>query len=657
MLILSVLRCPDAVPPETKRVTGGEFKIGRGPDNDWIMPDPDRMLSKRHCVVAFRNGGWAIADTSTNGTFLNRDAEPIGAGQIRALADGDRIRFGAYEIEVRVEEEQGYAATRGGAFGGGAKASPFDDPFGDDVFAAKPPPQESFTSSAFGNDPLFGGPPPQQSVTMPARYDALAPNISDDDFFAAPTQPDHSQSFSDAFRPPPVAPSLIPDDDWDLGFPSAKPEPVAPAAPPMPLPSVAPQAFAQPAAPPVQPAYAPPAQPAYAPPAQPAYAPPAQPAYAPPAQAASAPPQRLGEPLGFGQPAAPAYPQPVAPAQMPSPAPQAYQPVVQPLVPPSAPQADPFAMPGLPQAVPQAFGQPAAAQPDPFATPGMPQAVPQPFGFPEPDAAPQAFGQPVAPSSAPVAPMPSPGPAAGLSPFAEPSDFATATPSLRPAVAPIAAPAAAPVAAPPMVQTPPPAAAAPGSDALLAAFMEGAGMGAAKPEDAVATMRALGAAFRATVSGIRQALIARSSIKGEFRIEQTMIRARGNNPLKFSADDDDALSAMLGVGRRTDVKPDAAIADALRDMRLHELATMAAMQEAVRAMLGLLDPVKLRAEADAAGGMSVLPAQKKAKAFEAYEKLHDKVTRALADDFDSVFGKSFARAYETALRDISAKDR
>jgi type VI secretion system protein ImpI/type VI secretion system protein len=130
-----------------------------------------------------------------------------------------------------------------------------------------------------------------------------------------------------------------------------------------------------------------------------------------------------------------------------------------------------------------------------------------------------------------------------------------------------------------------------------------------------------------------------------------MIRARGNNPLKFSADDEDALSALLGVGRRIDVTPDAAVADALRDMRLHELATVAAMQGAVRALLAGLDPAKLLAEAT-----GMLPAQKRAKAFDAYEKLHDSVTRALADDFDSVFGKAFARAYEAALRDISAKE-
>ena len=82
----------------------------------------------------------------------------------------------------------------------------------------------------------------------------------------------------------------------------------------------------------------------------------------------------------------------------------------------------------------------------------------------------------------------------------------------------------------------------------------------------------MGKAFRTLVSGLRAVLIARASIKSEFRIEQTMIRARGNNPLKFSAGDDDALAALLGTGRRTDMTAAQAVADALKDIRLHELA-------------------------------------------------------------------------------------
>jgi type VI secretion system FHA domain protein len=191
---------------------------------------------------------------------------------------------------------------------------------------------------------------------------------------------------------------------------------------------------------------------------------------------------------------------------------------------------------------------------------------------------------------------------------------------------------------------------------LLAAFLEGVGLQDLQPKDPPATMLALGKAFRNLVAGLRAVLIARAAIKSEFRIEQTMIQARGNNPLKFSAGDDDALAALLSAGRRVDMTPDEAVADALRDIRLHELASIAAMQAAVRALLEGLNPAKLRAQAEHSG-VTLLPAQKKARAWDVYETLYSKTVQALADDFDSVFGKAFARAYERALDDVAAKDR
>jgi type VI secretion system FHA domain protein len=211
-----------------------------------------------------------------------------------------------------------------------------------------------------------------------------------------------------------------------------------------------------------------------------------------------------------------------------------------------------------------------------------------------------------------------------------------------------------PELAPPELAPPTPAATAAG-EVLLGAFLRGAGMPEARPADPAAAMEALGAAFRALVSGVRRALIARAAIKGEFRIEQTMIRARGNNPLKFSAGDEDALTALLGAGRRTDMGPAEAVADALRDMRLHELASMAAMQTAVRALLTRFDPAPMLRAAAEQGGIA-LPGSRKARAFEIFEKHYAEVTQALGDDFDSVFGKAFARAYEQALREVSARE-
>ena len=55
-------------------------------------------------------------------------------------------------------------------------------------------------------------------------------------------------------------------------------------------------------------------------------------------------------------------------------------------------------------------------------------------------------------------------------------------------------------------------------------------------------------------------------------------------------------------------------------------------------------------------GLNLVPMKRKANAWDAFEALHARITHALSDDFDSVFGKNFARAYERALAEVSAKE-
>ena len=232
------------------------------------------------------------------------------------------------------------------------------------------------------------------------------------------------------------------------------------------------------------------------------------------------------------------------------------------------------------------------------------------------------------------------------------------------------APSPAPVVAPmppPAVAPPEPAEGMPSMPSALAAFAAGAGMRRAPSGDADVTLQALGAAFRAVVAGLRGMMIARATVKGEFRIQQTVIRVAGNNPLKFSADDDDALNGLLGVGRDPGMSPQRAIAEAFRDMRLHELAVAVAMQQAVHDVLAGLDPSRVMF-----GGLDTAPGWaseavpetvmdkalglRKRAAWDAYRRLHAETMRALTDDFDSVFGKSFVRAYEAALASLSERD-
>ena len=500
-LTLTVLRCPPAVTPETRTVTGGEFTAGRGPGVDWVLPDAEQVVSKRHFAAVFRAGAWQIIDHGANGTFLNRDTAPIGQGNARTLRNADRLRVGPYEIEVHLAEQE--ETPRDAAYGGSTAAhSPFDDPLG---HAFAPVGGNPFDEPwAPASDPGSG------PASIPTAFDPLAPADGGSRFGAAfqeAPQQDHSSVLDDAYRPParigqmPVhAGGLIPADDllpagWETDF----------------LDGLAPE------------------------------------------------------------------------------------------TPPDA-----------------ARDAPATGEASPFESS-------------------------TAVSAEPSATRPAVAPAPAVSPFDEEPP-------------PVPCPAAS-AGSPGLSPQTPPIGWTPGDDSrLLARFLAGVGLPDAKPGDPGATMKRLGEAFRALVAGLRSVLIARASIKSEFRIDQTMFRARGNNPLKFSADDDDAVAALLGVGRRTGMTPAQAIADVLRDIELHELASMAAMQSAVRAVLDGLGPDRLRAEADQ-GGMALLPVQRKARAWDTYEARHAKTVQALSDDFDSVFGKAFARAYEEAMADLAAGTR
>jgi type VI secretion system FHA domain protein len=420
-LKLVMIRCPDNVALERREVSGGEFSIGRGPDNQWVVADPDRHLSKRHCRFVYAVGEWELHDLSTNGTFVNELSDPIGKGASQKMRHGDRVKFGPYELEVIIDE-----------------ADEAGDPF--------PPARRHSSVEMPEASSILEAP---HSPILPPDFDPLAPNPEP---FAGPTEPDHVPILQSAFRPP-RATAVIPD-DWDVDLPA-----VTPRKPP--------------------------------------------------------------------------EPQPPPP---------------------------PEALPERPKSKTRESDRPTRAE----------QQAPD-------------------------------------------NDVASAA----------------------------------------EAFLRGTGLTDVKLADAEKTFERIGAAVRQTVAGLRQTLMARASIKDEFRIEQTMIRPTGNNPLKFSLDDDDALATLLGVGRRGGMAPEEAIAEAFDDLRMHELATISAMQAAVRVLLAQFEPEALEHKIGS-GGFEIHPAQKKARAWDAFVGQHRRITQALSDDFDSAFGKAFARAYEEAIEKLNA---
>ncbi|HEX5272803.1 MAG TPA: diguanylate cyclase, partial [Gemmataceae bacterium] len=75
--------------PLSQRFEAPAITVGRSPDNDWTLPDPDQLISKRHCAIRQQGGRYSITDTSTNGVFLN-DTRVTSA----PLEDGFYVRVG-----------------------------------------------------------------------------------------------------------------------------------------------------------------------------------------------------------------------------------------------------------------------------------------------------------------------------------------------------------------------------------------------------------------------------------------------------------------------------------------------------------------------------------------------------------------------------------
>lgn len=175
MILLRLFRQENPSAQIDSRVLGeGELKIGRDPGVGWAIDDPDRMLSRAHCVISNRGGKLVVRDTSANGAFVGERLARAEPEQSLPLALGDTVRLGHFLIQVEqsADSAQATGASPFGAPGAGPvarDASPFAPPPGldpidtgdgrrrHDPFASALPPDPLAPSrrtgrAAFGED-------------------------------------------------------------------------------------------------------------------------------------------------------------------------------------------------------------------------------------------------------------------------------------------------------------------------------------------------------------------------------------------------------------------------------------------------------------------------------------------------------------------------
>lgn len=203
----------------------------------------------------------------------------------------------------------------------------------------------------------------------------------------------------------------------------------------------------------------------------------------------------------------------------------------------------------------------------------------------------------------------------------------------------------------PRETAPPPPAPRIASDAAARAFLEAAGADGLEISDAdlVATMSRAGQIMRILIGGLREVLMTRTSIKSEFRIEQTVIGTGGNNPLKFSISPEQAIEAMIKPTTKGYLDPVAAAEEALRDIKAHEIAMMSGLEAALQEVLRQLSPEELEKKMQSGGGLGGLLKGRKARYWEVYEKMYAEISDRAENEFHDMFGREFARAYQAQL--------
>jgi type VI secretion system protein len=207
---------------------------------------------------------------------------------------------------------------------------------------------------------------------------------------------------------------------------------------------------------------------------------------------------------------------------------------------------------------------------------------------------------------------------------------------------------------PPTPKPAPSAASSSGDSAAARAFLAGLGADDVDVPDAELeeTMARLGAVMRVMVTGLREVLMTRTSIKSEFRIEQTRISAGDNNPLKFSVSPDQAIEAMVRPRAKGYLGAQAAAEQALDDIKAHEVAMVTGMEAALRGILKRLNPETLSSKIEAGGGISRLLKGKKALYWETYEKMYAEISDQATSDFHDIFSREFAEAYRQQLEKL-----
>ncbi|WP_448101494.1 type VI secretion system-associated FHA domain protein TagH [Luteibacter jiangsuensis] len=154
--------------------------------------------------------------------------------------------------------------------------------------------------------------------------------------------------------------------------------------------------------------------------------------------------------------------------------------------------------------------------------------------------------------------------------------------------------------------------------------------------------------FLALLEGVMDVLRARAELKNGFRMPATLIRRTENNPLKFAPTASEAMARILAPGSDAFLSGSAAIADAMDDIRVHQVALLAGVREAFEDLMRQFDPGRFE-EAAGARRRPRFGFHGGDGPWERYRAHFERMAKDPEERFRRLFGDEFARAYEDQL--------
>lgn len=188
---------------------------------------------------------------------------------------------------------------------------------------------------------------------------------------------------------------------------------------------------------------------------------------------------------------------------------------------------------------------------------------------------------------------------------------------------------------------------------LIDSFLDGLGINRAELHtsvDLAEVMQNAGEVMREFVEGTTALLASRANMKNAFRLDQTTVLPRHNNPLKLSANTKDSIKQLL-VGREGEyLGPRDAVREVCRDLLFHQDSFLDAMNSAFNEFADKFEPEELSETFDHnLGSNALMKWRNKSKYWDLYSELYPILTEKGSGRFPQMYAEEFVRAYERQI--------